>query len=527
MLRALERHAVTALLGQRFLGHVLGVFEAFALAADILHELGIGIEMIDEVLLHLPGSQPGDETEPFAPGDLVHHLQRVLPVPPGEIQAARALGVEHAFLPALHDEGGHGAEGDGVQAVGVAVEVDLHDGAGIEDADVGAAAAHGLVLGAVDGDAMSLVRAGQQLEAVRRLGAGHGAAEPAAVGQPVGDKFIEGVRIDLGCIGVPAELEVVRGQQVVLVHDLDEVGGADLAHPALLVVQGDDLLVELQPGALERVQVGGIVGLARQARILDHDRLDLLVAEHRADAAAAGLLEPRHLAAPVIEGEVQAPDQGVLGAAAGAHRRDVHFLQLVVGEQLHHLLGQDVAVHRFSRGLEDLNQPLVAVDVHDDVALGLALDLEGVETGELQVGAEIAAHVAVDGNVGERGDGHHQRFSRTRVVGVAADGPHGDVDLVLGIVPARGVGDGVPKQLQAETLAPGEFLLHLLGNRFFPDLVRRDVHIQRAHVIAAHHRPELVAEFLEQNVPGLQGVDVGVDLGVVHRCYSSVTISIA
>ena len=162
-------------------------------------------------------------------------------------------------FPALHEEAGHRAEGDGVDAVGVAVEVELEDAVGVVDVEVRAHARRGLVLGAVHADPRALVGAGFQEEVVHRVRAGHGAAEPAAVRQVLGEELLPDPGGHLGPLGVLAVLVVLGRQEVVVVHDLHEVGGALLSHLALLVVVDDDLTVELEADALDGRGIRGAV----------------------------------------------------------------------------------------------------------------------------------------------------------------------------------------------------------------------------------------------------------------------------
>ena len=54
-------------------------------------------------------------------------------------------GVDQSALEALHDEGDARAHADGVQAVGIAVEIDLQNGEGVENPQVGAAAGNGFI----------------------------------------------------------------------------------------------------------------------------------------------------------------------------------------------------------------------------------------------------------------------------------------------------------------------------------------------------------------------------------------------
>ena len=60
-----------------------------------------------------------------------------------------------------------------------------------------------------------------------------------------------------------AELEVVDRQQIVVVHDLDQVRGAHAAHLVLLVVQLDDLFVDALAHGADALEIGRVVGVGR------------------------------------------------------------------------------------------------------------------------------------------------------------------------------------------------------------------------------------------------------------------------
>ena len=103
-----------------------------------------------------------------------------------------------------------------------------------------------------------------------------------------------------------AELIIVDRQQRVVVHYLGKVRGAGRTHLALLVVEVVDTLVQARARALDRLDVDGIVLKPREMSALHDQRHHILVAEHRAAAAASGLLEAHSLAAHVVEAEIHA-----------------------------------------------------------------------------------------------------------------------------------------------------------------------------------------------------------------------------
>ena len=206
----------------------------------------------------------------------------------------------------------------------------------------------------------------------------------------------------LGESGCAAELEVVGRQQIVIVHDLDQVRGADAAHLVLLVVQLDDLFVDALAHGADALEIGRVVGVGAHAGVADDDRLDLLVAQHRADAAAAGLLDARFAPLGIVPAHVEAADAGVLTALAGRHHRHVAPVGFTLRVHLRELIAERVGVNPFQRRFLDGHAAGVAVDENDDIVFSLALDFERVPAREFQQRAEVAAHVAVHDDVGQR-----------------------------------------------------------------------------------------------------------------------------
>ena len=173
----------------------------------------------------------------------MHHLKGGFPIAPGHLETTGPLLVQDSSFEALHHEGRESSEGDSVDAVGVAIEVDLQNRLRVEDGGVGAAAAHGFVLGAVDNDPLPLIGACLQEKTVHRVGAGHGAAVPTTVGDVLAEELLPDVGVELLRLRVLAILKVHDREEIVVVHDLHEMGGSAGSHPALLGIQGDDLFV--------------------------------------------------------------------------------------------------------------------------------------------------------------------------------------------------------------------------------------------------------------------------------------------
>ena len=118
-------------------------------------------------------------------------------------------------------------------------------------------------------------------------------------------------------VGVRAVAEVVHRQQVEVIHDLDDVGRADLAHLVLLVVEIGDFLVDALPGLADERHIGHAVFVAAHVAVAHHDGLDLFIAEDAPGAAAPGLFQAGFLAPHVVPAGADQRDAGVFGRLAG------------------------------------------------------------------------------------------------------------------------------------------------------------------------------------------------------------------
>ena len=518
VLGALEGEEVPSPLGDGFLTPVLGDLEALSFHADLFHYGSVNTILFGEDFLHLPDAfaYGGGEGVPA-----VHHavdeLEEGVFGAETEVEAAGVLFGEEAEFIAFADEGEPGAQRDGVEGIVVGVVVGLDGPEGVEDPHVGAEAGGGFVFGAVYGDFFAPVGAGAEFESVHGLGAGHGAAVPAAVGVGLGEVLFVFFGGD-GSYGVgSAEFEVVHRKDVVVVHDLVEMGGAGGAHDALDVVVAADLAVELDPHLLEGGEVGGVVLDPREAAFADDEGADLLVPEDGASSSPSGLLEAGEFPAGVVEADVEGAPPAVLGGAAGADDGDGDFVVLVLREVVVQCFGDGVGVAVAVRGAPDAYGALVAVDGDDNVPGGFAPYGESVEAGGLEVGAEVAAGVAVVGLPGEGREEDGVGLAGAGVLGDAADGTSGDDEGVLGGVPPAVGGDAVPEDLEAETPASGEGVDHPL------------VYVADGVAVLAVPVPE-VDEQVFAGVPAVQGgapvAPLGEELhGRAFHGYSSSPVS--
>src|SRR3989304_5173150 len=89
--------------------------------------------------------------------------------------------------------------------------------------------------------------------------------------------------------------EIVHWQKVKIVHYGHKMRGSHNRHLILLRVKRPQLLIVLGANLLHQLSVSWTITLDSDfSRILDHDSLYSLVAQHRAYAASARLLEPMH-----------------------------------------------------------------------------------------------------------------------------------------------------------------------------------------------------------------------------------------
>ena len=310
----------------------------------------------------------------------------------------------------------------------------------------------------------------------------------------LGEERVPDQRVDLGRVRVRAELEVVGRQQVIVIHDLDQVCGAHAAHLVLLVVQLDDLLVDALADGADALEISRVVGVGPHAGVADDDRLDLLVAQHGADAAAAGLLDARLAALGVVPAHVEAADARVLTALPGRHHRHVAPVRFTLRVHLGELIGEWIGVNPFQRRFLDGHMAGVAVDEDDDILVSLALDFERIPARKLQQRAEVAAHVAIHDDVGQRRDGDDQRLAGAGVERGAGDGARADHDLIFRVIPLRFAGHRVPQPPQPEPLAADEDALHLVGDGPGFDLAGGDVDVEGLTGVAAVDLGDGIAE---------------------------------
>ena len=136
MLGSLVGQPIAGLLGQRLFGHVLAVFQPLALHADILHKLRVRTKVLHEHFLHPADALSYQRAQALSASHLVQNLKHGIGVAKAQLQAAGSIMVQNSFLVTLHGKSQGRTKRDGVDAVGVAVEVGLEHGVGVPDATV-------------------------------------------------------------------------------------------------------------------------------------------------------------------------------------------------------------------------------------------------------------------------------------------------------------------------------------------------------------------------------------------------------
>jgi hypothetical protein len=178
--------------------------------------------------------------------DEFHHGVLVAEV---KVESVGLFRVKEPQFEALADKGEGGPQGDGVHGVMVGVEIRLDSPLRIVDTHVAAKSRGSLVLRTVPDALLSLQGAGLEVA----TGPGCCAGKGTAIQHPSGMFWVKRAlyfsewmraRFPRGR-RMLTELEVVCGEDVVFVHDLVQVGGADAAHLALYVVEIVDFFVEL------------------------------------------------------------------------------------------------------------------------------------------------------------------------------------------------------------------------------------------------------------------------------------------
>ena len=180
-----------------------------------------------------------------------------------------------------------------------------------------------------------------------------------------------------------------------------------------------------------------------------------------------------------------------------------------------------MAVQILIRSSENLHCAFVAVDIDNDILSCFALNFQSVKTGELGVGTEVSAHVAVNRNASQRRDGCHNRFSAAGVVGVSTERSEGYADFVFRVIPFSGVLDGVPHEAQVKTFAAGEFINHFVRDGFLFYLIVAEVDIQSASVIAFDDGLSFILVFSQQLVFGFHIPDfIGIHFALLIQSRS-------
>jgi hypothetical protein len=182
---------------------------------------------------------------------------------------------------------------------------------------------------------------------------------------------------------VGAILEVVGWQEVIVIHDGNQMGCAHTRHIILDVIQAAHFVIDTASRLLEQLWIGWLVEVAFHVAVLYDQSLDPLVTKDRTDAASPSLLVAHSTPAWIVPAKVQAAEARVLCARSSRYGRDCPFGLFILGVHFGHLFAYYVGVHRFLWCFFDSYATIVAININDDVMLGLALDFDSVPACDL------------------------------------------------------------------------------------------------------------------------------------------------
>ena len=175
-------------------------------------------------------------TEVFPLSHLMHQLKSRQPVTEAKLQSAGVSLVDQSHFKAFHRKRNAGAHRNRVQTVGITIKIHLGNRVGIKYSQVRPAAGDGFIFGSVDKNLFSFIRSAKRDKFLDPMGAGNGASHPATVEAGIKQApvyFLAQIR----CLAMLAEAKIVSRQQVVVIHDGDQMGGADFGHFVLFWIQ--------------------------------------------------------------------------------------------------------------------------------------------------------------------------------------------------------------------------------------------------------------------------------------------------
>ena len=290
---------------------------------------------------------------------------------------------------------------------------------GVEDTTVAPASRDGLVFRAIHEDLGAFVRARGRNEIFHTVCTGDAAADPAAV-ETLVELLAVHLRSHLHRVRVASVLIIVRGKEVVIVHDGHQMGGSDPSHLILYGVQRHYLLTVGPSHRSERIRIVRRIAFRVHGGAADNKGRDLLVPENGTQSAPSRLFIPDYLPADIVPTEVQAAHERVF--RPGPCGDDGNGAKIVSSVEFGQLRAHFVAVpgkpgHRFHG-----NSPVNTVDEHHDVIFALPLYLEGVESREFQIGAEITTDVRIDDGPGQWRYRGHYALSTAGIEGGSTEG---------------------------------------------------------------------------------------------------------
>jgi len=191
----------------------------------------------------------------------VEKLQNFVGCSEFEFHPASLFLCDQTGLKAFHSKSDGCCCRDCIDSVGITIEVELLDEIPVKTPHIGASAGC-FVLRSIHADLLSLVRSCFELEVVGDLCTGHGTALPAGVGLALSEvPLLQDFRIDLKRVRVRTELVIMNWKEVVLIHDLNDIGRSNLSDSKLMFVQSRHLGINLHAVITDDTMVKRLVDI--------------------------------------------------------------------------------------------------------------------------------------------------------------------------------------------------------------------------------------------------------------------------
>ena len=282
-----------------------------------------------------------------------------------------------------------------------------------------------------------------------------------------------------------SEFEIMDRKQVIIVHDMGEVGRAFRTHFALLVVKLTHFLVEGATAFLYGFHIYHVVAVPSDCFNVGYHGFDLFVAQNRANPSAAGLFQADFFTLDIVKCEVEHPDQGMICSSTGRNHRNIILVFFIFGFSHHFVqyLGKDMAVGRQIPCFVDFDHfPLFFKNYHN-LLIRLPLYLQRIKPAKFEEGTKKSAHIRINNNICLRADCTADCLACTRILGYPATWSARNHNFILRIVPLCIRFCCIPQQAEVKSLTSDKFIFHLLAYRLFLYCKVADIDVDSAVVI--------------------------------------------